>query len=870
MNENRSPIPSRLYNAAKGGHVAGTADIIDDNKGKTQDVINKEMDNALENRYTKNETYNKTELNNLITTPEQQYVNLTAKSGDTLEDIFNGITGAANTIYRVGSWDGNQYNTTKYAEYGWTGTNFVPLDVKEYGIDDEPIAGSENLVKSGGVANKLVELMGSKGTVSLGHNINEGIVIFNMKKDNYYYFHAEKKSDNNNNNIFMGLKDKDGNTLFSAVHLENGIADYMYFAENDFPEAAVYCSNYGEVGTIVEVHVDSNKSVNSLSKRTDKNTIVSTIAHGFAYFSDGQKPVIVSKGAEGELGNVSITMPNATLSIFSDGIYKTKSVTNENTWSLGNKSSLVLRGDNFLVISSNDIQATDIELLSNKNNSLSGVLEGYYYNNKFHNIESNVKTKYTELSDRQKKTDGIVNGILDVVGIHLASEKRLEVGINYNILNFDIKKGVMYYVSVENISSEVSDQLFAGLRTADGVNVVEGQHLVDSKVEFTYTPDKDYNGVGAYVSNYGSNQPTVKIVITDSNNIDILKDRVERLEDKVFGIKKEATRECKEQRNSNIINFDVEAGKKYHVSIIKTSDESSYDLYAGISTQSGDLLIDSQHLVNNGVEFIYDANENYTNVGIYISNYGSSKPTIKATLTVIDDITVLDSKVGNLDRRVYAIEGQLADNILTRCKHQIENVYACADFNRYNAHKNFALLMCTDIHQDEQRFKNALYLLDNCDAITAGVFLGDMNGHSGKDTFARNVAVPLINACTKEMMCCIGNHDQRMYDDDTISVEQSVANFLGLTKESEHYTSRGYGYADYNNVRLIILNTYDYSEDKNEDGTFCQYGDTPMFQQAQIDWLIQTLSSTPSGTTVIIASHFIEPCTADNDIINVH
>ena len=40
--ENKQPIPARLYNAAKGGHVAGTIDIIDDTLEKTQDQINQE------------------------------------------------------------------------------------------------------------------------------------------------------------------------------------------------------------------------------------------------------------------------------------------------------------------------------------------------------------------------------------------------------------------------------------------------------------------------------------------------------------------------------------------------------------------------------------------------------------------------------------------------------------------------------------------------------------------------------------------------------------------------------------------------------------------------------------------------------------
>ena len=50
-NEFTSPIPARLKNVAKGGHVAGAKDIIDDVLGKTQEEINAEIIarlNALE------------------------------------------------------------------------------------------------------------------------------------------------------------------------------------------------------------------------------------------------------------------------------------------------------------------------------------------------------------------------------------------------------------------------------------------------------------------------------------------------------------------------------------------------------------------------------------------------------------------------------------------------------------------------------------------------------------------------------------------------------------------------------------------------------------------------------------------------------
>lgn len=143
MAEKIQHIPARLKNMAVGGHVAGAEDI-DAGNGKTQQEINADT-------YRKSETYSKEQLDNMITTPEQEYVTLVAESGDTLEDIFDGVTGAADTIYRVGSWDGTQYNTGAYSEYTWNGEQYVFMSKKEPGIDDEPIPESQKIPNSGGV-----------------------------------------------------------------------------------------------------------------------------------------------------------------------------------------------------------------------------------------------------------------------------------------------------------------------------------------------------------------------------------------------------------------------------------------------------------------------------------------------------------------------------------------------------------------------------------------------------------------------------------------------------------------------------------------------------------------------------------------------
>ena len=47
MSEYKIPIPSRIYNAAVGGHVAGADQIIDDKINKEQSTINNELYNLI-------------------------------------------------------------------------------------------------------------------------------------------------------------------------------------------------------------------------------------------------------------------------------------------------------------------------------------------------------------------------------------------------------------------------------------------------------------------------------------------------------------------------------------------------------------------------------------------------------------------------------------------------------------------------------------------------------------------------------------------------------------------------------------------------------------------------------------------------------
>ena len=75
------------------------------------------------------DAYTKTEVNGLITTPNVEYVTVTATQETTSATDVLPETGSADTIYRVANWGGSQYDTAVYSEYAWTGSDYILLSL---------------------------------------------------------------------------------------------------------------------------------------------------------------------------------------------------------------------------------------------------------------------------------------------------------------------------------------------------------------------------------------------------------------------------------------------------------------------------------------------------------------------------------------------------------------------------------------------------------------------------------------------------------------------------------------------------------------------------------------------------------------------
>ena len=122
------------------GALDGRIDTLEDTVGTGGDVDSRistavatettRAQAAEADRYTKSETYTKEEVHNLITTPSQEYVSVTATDQTTsIIDVLP-ATGVADTIYRVGNWDGTQYNDSVFTEYAWNGSDYIELSTK--------------------------------------------------------------------------------------------------------------------------------------------------------------------------------------------------------------------------------------------------------------------------------------------------------------------------------------------------------------------------------------------------------------------------------------------------------------------------------------------------------------------------------------------------------------------------------------------------------------------------------------------------------------------------------------------------------------------------------------------------------------------
>lgn len=184
--------------AKEAGKGLSTNDYTNEEKSKLDGLPSgSELSSSLNSKANQNNTYTKDEVNGLITTPDQQYVTVEATSSTrTATDVLP-ATGAADTVYRVGSWNGSAYDEGCYTEYTWDSANnrYLKLSVKQVGMDNVPTYNSRKQISSDAVfrATTTYQFVGTGienlFTVSKSGNtvvvtINSGFQITGTKIEN--------------------------------------------------------------------------------------------------------------------------------------------------------------------------------------------------------------------------------------------------------------------------------------------------------------------------------------------------------------------------------------------------------------------------------------------------------------------------------------------------------------------------------------------------------------------------------------------------------------------------------------------------------------------------------------------------------------
>ncbi|MBO7693015.1 MAG: hypothetical protein J6Y28_09700 [Acholeplasmatales bacterium] len=121
MAENKNiEVGGRLHSIASGNVLAGADEIFDDAKNKKQSVINAEVDSILS-----------THSSVIAGLNTQNYVTVTATE-ETMDvtDVLPSEDQATDTVYRVGCWNGTEFDESSYSEYAWNGSAYVHVSTK--------------------------------------------------------------------------------------------------------------------------------------------------------------------------------------------------------------------------------------------------------------------------------------------------------------------------------------------------------------------------------------------------------------------------------------------------------------------------------------------------------------------------------------------------------------------------------------------------------------------------------------------------------------------------------------------------------------------------------------------------------------------
>ena len=770
-------IPGEIANAAIDEHgnrkpVTRTQHIFDDAKGKKQSEVNADVDNTLNQLSDEIDAVN-----------TQDYVPV-----DTLPAV---ATADPKKIYRL-------TGETSYTDYmvNASGDGWKALATYEFpGIDDEPTVGSDNLVKSDGVAELYVKpqpiklyngYVGADGSVvnaNVGWSRSGYILIDDVVGETIELNKGASSNPSGPAAAAIATYDAELN----VVDLPN--ISGKTFRKSLFSSTAKYVmfSFYAKTDVVI-----SNYAVREQTHNLDSRLI--PIEKHFK-----QQEVVLTKGyvnAQGEVVNISLDQWKHSNYIDLDSVFDKTIILNKGT--SANPSSPAIApmavydsSYNLLYVSTSNSGKriyTKEELFPS--NSAKYVVFSFYNKSDVVILNTEVEGKIDYLNTKIDETNTTLDNKID------------------------------------NNQQEVEDSI-----VKKPVTLVRGYVTKDTGVIVNGAFDNWYHSspvlidscIGDFIklsrgSNSNTSNPAVAGYATYDTNMQPVT---------VYNL------------GRRIVNkSEFGEGSKYIVFSFYTSDLNIYVLNASI--------------------------------------HGSLE-------LAFSNIATNTENIASLDTRVSALEEDVPDaGIVGRNIYRDAAVRGTGTKAVTSDIKPLSFIHISDIHTKSDNYKcfeNACEFYQNYANIAAMIVTGDIVWDTYADaTTWYNLA---LQKTTKPVLNVIGNHDAGQYNPEIGLGSQSsdlecynkfiapyVSNWGVVQPTNASTDGKSYYYKDFTDekVRLIVLCEYETDYEINQEGTGLVYSrEWRAMRQAQVTWLINTLTNTPSDYGVIVAYHQPDPLKDENN-----
>lgn len=870
MNEHKSPIPSRIYNAAVGGHICGTEDIIDDDKNKTQKQINSEIEESLGTGGS---------VDFRIASAVATEANRAQSVEENLRQLYNSLsqsqpipvtalpaTGEAGKIYRLAG-------TTSYADYMYAeGALTTPIKMAEYdnAIDDEPVAESDNLVKSGGVEKSIADINFESQSNTITRNV--GVQTSNVitlkhliQKGTKFSFKVSSDLGFSNYRVYVTYEGQTEHT---------GIGNYDVFdtpiqliAENNIIGVDIYMLEQATRNGYLKLTV-SHDTLDNIAILYDNDNLVNTdisqlntnINSRNNYF-EAEKTIVSGQSAstpkinvfaqKGETISFKLNAPNNIVSEFYFYVFKKGQTehTNVGLYSANVEHEVTL-GD--------DIYAVDVYIP----NTIGAGTVTLHVNSA---IISEIKNIEEELHSKVFNEYTLTYNNSSGASVSPDNTGKLKV---------DIKQGSSFKFIVENQDRNIKSitavyAIYKG--TSERVSLLLYDIVPNKEYYITAVKDIDYFCIyvessvitGAYEFTLSVKTNSIDYVTNANNNIlhPIFKKNIITTSNSALDPDRTA-----------YIGVDIKQGEKFSF-IVKDPYSSLSSINAFYAKYKGDTDRTNLMIASPMPNVVYEltAARDIDYIAFYVQN--TSIVTNGQITLQVDGYGLID-KVEDLSHNEVQIDVE-KENVVKRylpytiCMKQ--NPYYVADNRLFQFACN--LLFFTDSHTDETFFdgvniKNVKYVVNfanrlknnihdvseqfvNTQVFDAVINAGDIISSGYKVTSEHDVelALPFFNEIKNlniPFIIAKGNHDTLIPDTAWASMygdwaEQKFG-LVRQTKKNTHKSTWSYYDIESKKIRVIAIDVTDIDLSVLGQDGYPLYngGNSWYIAQEQMNWLINT------------------------------